>query len=179
MQLYNLWMANPSRRDEFSGASIEGTIKKFASAKPQKKPSARKRPQKQDRRSPTTALNIFELWDRACLTERTRFLRNVGLKPLALALPEDWLRSIECYLRERQQTVALPPPDERMGDEYPDLPDFLQRPQLAAQSILSATLDQQDECRCPVCSGRGTDPAGSDNEYRAVPTGTVVPEPRR
>jgi hypothetical protein len=39
--------------------------------------------------------------------------------------------------------------------------------------------DQQDECRCPMCSGRGIDPAGSDDEYLAVPTDTVVPEPPR
>jgi hypothetical protein len=126
MQLYNLWMANPSRRDEFAGASIEGTIKKFAPAKHHER-SARKRQQKQDGRSTTTALDILESWDKASLTERTRFLSSVGLKRLALALPEGWLRSIERYLRE--PVSALTPATELVlnSTEYPAMPSFLQR----------------------------------------------------
>jgi hypothetical protein len=127
MQLYNLWMANPSRRDEFSGASIEGTIKKFAPAKPHQEPSVRRRPQKQDGRSTATALDILGLWDRASLTERTRFLRNVGLKPLALALPEGWLRSIERYLRESVATLTPATDLTRSSTEYPAMPSFLRR----------------------------------------------------
>jgi hypothetical protein len=127
MQLYNLWVANPSRRDEFDSASIEGTIKKFAPAKPHQEPSARRRPQKQDRQLTATALDILESWDRASLTERTRFLSNVGLKPLAQVLPKGWLRSIERHVRE--QIATLPPPSEPPGDGYTDMPHPLRRPE--------------------------------------------------
>jgi hypothetical protein len=127
MQLYNLWAANPSRQDEFVGASIEATIKKFAPAKPYQEPSACRRPQRQDRRPAATALEILELWDRASLTERTRFLSNVGLKSLAQVLPKGWLLSNERYVRE--QIATLPPPSEPSGDGYPDMPHSLRRPQ--------------------------------------------------
>jgi hypothetical protein len=128
IQLYNLWVANPSRRDEFAGASIEGTIRKFTPSKPQQQRSARRRPQKQDRRPAATALDILDLWDRASLTERTRFLSNVGLKSLAQVLPEGWLCAIERHLREPRM-AALPPPSEPAGGKCRDIPDFLRRPQ--------------------------------------------------
>ena len=38
-----------------------------------------------------TALDLAEVWGRASIAERTRFINNLGLEAVLVAMPEDWL----------------------------------------------------------------------------------------
>jgi hypothetical protein len=116
--------ATATCKSHLVGLSIEAAIKQLsAPEKGTHRREAKTAPRREHNGPTPTGFDIYDLWDRATMTERTRFLRNVGLNSLAQALPRDWLRLIERYLRE--QIAALPAPSEPPGDDYPKHPDFL------------------------------------------------------
>ena len=75
-----------------------------------------------------TALDLAEMWGRASIAERTRFINNLGLEAVLVAMPDDWLPLIEQRLSNRSIT-ALSSTTELAVDhtEYPAMPSFLQR----------------------------------------------------
>ena len=82
-----------------------------------------------------TALDLAEVWERASVAERTRFINNLGLEAVLVAMPEDWLPSIEQRLSNRSVTVR-PPASELAANntEYPAMPSFLKRASAPYQS---------------------------------------------
>jgi hypothetical protein len=75
-----------------------------------------------------TALDLAEMWERTSLAERTRFINNIGLNALFVAMPEDWLPLIERRLSNRSATALTPATELVLNStEYPAMPSFLQR----------------------------------------------------
>jgi hypothetical protein len=146
MQLYNLWVANPSWEGgfaDFADLSIERAIKKLSPAKA--RPATSTRPRKQSKpaqsattglstRSRTTALDLAAAWDQTSLEERIRFISNIGLAPLLDAIPDSWGQSIEKHLRDGRTSPA---PSGKYQitktNGYPDVPDVLRRLQPAKE----------------------------------------------
>jgi hypothetical protein len=76
----------------------------------------------------TTGLDLATVWHAAPPLERARFVKNVGLKSLMAAVPEEWEPSIETYFAERRRPVAPPSPViETAPDGFSEMPDSLRR----------------------------------------------------
>jgi hypothetical protein len=83
--------ANATCKSHLVSPSIEAAFKQLSA--PEKGTHRRevKTTPRREHNVPTpTGLNVHDLWNRTTLTERTRFLSNVGPKLLAQALPRDW-----------------------------------------------------------------------------------------
>jgi hypothetical protein len=128
--------ANATCKSQLIGLSIEAAIKQLSlgSEKDIPRREVRTAPKQEHNGPAPTGLDILELWNRAPLMERTKFVNQVGLDALLHAIPTDWMQTIEMGLRNRRTSAA--PSNEYLiteTDGYPDLPDSLRRSQPTAE----------------------------------------------
>jgi len=95
--------ANATCKSHLIGLSVEAAIEQLSlgSEKDIPRREVRTEPKQEHNGPAPTGLDILELWDRAPLKERTKFINQVGLDALLQVIPADWMQSIETRVQDR------------------------------------------------------------------------------
>jgi hypothetical protein len=114
--------------DDLIGLSLRAAMKRLTPSAKRKSEADSKPRTSFDRTHPTTGLEIIAAWNAASPVERAHAVSNIGWRPLAQAIPADWVPSVERWIAEQRQpsndsAVLI----ESGPDGFPEMPASLMR----------------------------------------------------